>query len=171
MATRTVTLIAIMTATALTLLPVIWRPAPRLLWNASASVPIGFYTVRPTTRLMVSELVVAIPPAPLAALLAEGGYLPRGVPLIKRIAALPGHTVCRANFVITIEGIEIGAALDRDHRGRPLPVWQGCEVIAEGDVFLMNWDEPASLDGRYFGSIPASSILGRAEPLWTFEER
>jgi conjugative transfer signal peptidase TraF len=170
-ATRTVTLIATMTATALTLLPVIWRPAPRFVWNASASVPTGLYGVRRTTKLSVGELVAAMPPARLATFLAKNAYLPRGIPLIKRVAALPGHTVCRANFVITIEGIEMGTALDRDHRGLPLPVWQGCEVIAQGDVFLMNWDERASLDGRYFGSIPASSILGRAEPLWTFEER
>jgi type IV secretory pathway protease TraF len=34
----------------------------------------------------------------------------------------------------------------------------------------MNWDEPSSLDGRYFGTLAASSIIGRAEPLWTFEE-
>jgi type IV secretory pathway protease TraF len=39
-----------------------------------------------------------------------------------------------------------------------------------GEVFLMNWDEPASLDSRYFGPIPLSAILGRAEPLWTFEK-
>jgi conjugative transfer signal peptidase TraF len=171
LATRSITLTTIVAATALTLFTIIWRPAPRLLWNASASVPIGLYNVRPTTRLIVSELVVAMPPAPLAKLLAEGGYLPRNVPLIKRIAALPGQTVCRDNFVITVQGIDRGAARKRDHRGRPLPVWQGCRVIAEGDVFLMNWDEPASFDGRDFGSIPTSSILGRAEPLWTFEER
>jgi type IV secretory pathway protease TraF len=54
--------------------------------------------------------------------------------------------------------------------GRPLPVWQGCRRVAEGEIFLMNWDEPASLDGRYFGSIPLSTIVGRAEPLWTYEE-
>jgi len=163
-------LITITIAAALVLVTLFWRPAPRLVWNASASVPIGLYNVRATSRLVVSELVVAMPLAPLATLLVEGGYLPRGVPLIKRIAALPGQTVCRKNFVITVQGIEMGAARERDHKGGPLPVWQGCEVIAKGDVFLMNWDEPASLDGRYFGSIPASSILGRAEPLWTFEQ-
>jgi type IV secretory pathway protease TraF len=29
----------------------------------------------------------------------------------------------------------------------------------------MNPDEPASLDGRYFGPIPIAAIAGRAEPL------
>ena len=34
----------------------------------------------------------------------------------------------------------------------------------------MNWDEPDSLDGRYFGPTPRSALLGRARPLWTGDE-
>jgi type IV secretory pathway protease TraF len=30
----------------------------------------------------------------------------------------------------------------------------------------MNRDEAASLDGRYFGPIPVTAIVGRALPLW-----
>jgi conjugative transfer signal peptidase TraF len=146
------------------------KPALRFVWNASESVPIGLYSVQPASELMVTTLVVAMPPEPLATFLAEGGYLPRGVPLIKRILALPGQSVCRNHLLITVDGIDMGAARERDRRGRPLPVWQGCRPVAEGQVFLMNWDEPASLDGRYFGPIPLSAIVGRAEPLWTFEK-
>jgi type IV secretory pathway protease TraF len=61
------------------------KPTPRFVWNVSESVPTGLYRVRPPRRLIVTDLVVAYPPEPLATLLAEGGYLPRGVPLIKRI--------------------------------------------------------------------------------------
>jgi len=114
--------------------------------------------------------VVAYPPEPLATFLADAGYLPHGVPLIKRILALAGQTVCRTGLTIMVDGIDMGTARERDHRGRPLPDWQGCRVVADDQVFLMNWDEPASLDGRYFGPIPLASIVGRAEPLWTFEE-
>jgi conjugative transfer signal peptidase TraF len=146
------------------------KPAPHFVWNASQSVPIGLYGVQPTHRLVVTDLVVAFPPEPLASFLADGGYLPRGVPLIKRILALPKQMVCRNDLAITIDGIEVGAARDRDRRGRLLPVWKGCRVVAEGEVFLMNWDEPASLDGRYFGPLPGTTIVGRAIPLWTFEE-
>jgi conjugative transfer signal peptidase TraF len=140
------------------------------VWNASESVPIGLYSVQPVDQLMVTSLVVAIPPEPIATFLAEGGYLPRDVPLIKRILALPGQSVCRNELLISVNGIEMGAARERDRLGRPLPAWQGCRVLARGEVFLMNWDEPASLDGRYFGPIPSSAIVGRAEPVWTFEE-
>jgi conjugative transfer signal peptidase TraF len=146
------------------------KPTLRFVWNASESVPIGLYSVQPADELMVTTLVVAMPPEPLATFLAEGGYLPRGVPLIKRILAFPGQSVCRNQLLISVDGIDMGAARERDRRGRPLPAWQGCRLVAEGQVFLMNWDEPASLDGRYFGPMPLSAIVGRADPLWTFGE-
>jgi conjugative transfer signal peptidase TraF len=126
--------------------------------------------VRPAGKLHVTELVVAAPPEPLASMLADGGYLPRGVPLLKRVLALPGQTVCRAGRTIIVDDIDMGDVRERDGRGRPLPVWQGCRVIAEGEVFLMNWQSADSLDGRYFGPLPVASIVGRATPLWTFEE-
>ena len=36
--------------------------------------------------------------------------------------------------------------------------------------FLMNWQVRDSLDGRYFGPLPASSVIGRATPLYTDED-
>ena len=83
---------------------------------------------------------------------------------------MPGQTVCRTGRTITVDGIAMGEALDHDRRGRALPVWQGCRVIAAGEVFLMNWQSEDSFDGRYFGPLPASTIVGRADPLWTREE-
>ena len=32
----------------------------------------------------------------------------------------------------------MGQARERDGRGRPLPVWQGCRVLAAGEIFVMN---------------------------------
>jgi conjugative transfer signal peptidase TraF len=161
----------IITAGAVALLAFVGsRPAPLFVWNASESAPIGLYRVQPAATLSVTNLVVAIAPEPLATFLSDSGYLPRGVPLIKRILALPGQSVCRTDLLISVDGVNIGAARERDRRGRVLPVWQGCRIIGEGEVFLMNWDEPASLDSRYFGSIPSSAIIGRAEPLWIFAE-
>jgi len=164
------TLVAMVAAVAVGTSTLGAKPMPRFLWNASESVPIGLYAVLPVDKLMVTSLVVAMPPEPLATLLADGGYLPRGIPLIKRILTLPGQSVCRNQLLISVDGILIGAAHERDRRGHPLPTWQGCRIVSKGEVFLMNWDEPASLDGRYFGPIPLSAIVGRAEPLWTFEE-
>ena len=146
------------------------NPPPKLIWNASASAPIGLYAVRPIGMLFDSELVAVTPIEPVESFLDNGGYLPRGVPLMKRILALPGQTVCRNGLRITVDQIEVGEAQARDRRGRDLPAWQGCRMLQLGEVFLMNPGAPDSLDGRYFGPLPASSIIGRAAPLWTDEE-
>ena len=143
---------------------------PHYIWNASNSVPIGLYRVQPVDRLTVTELVAVQPPYLLAAFLDLNGYLPAGVPMLKRVLALPGQTVCRSRLTIAVDGVDVGEARERDGRGRPLPVWQGCRTIADGDVFVMNWQSTDSLDGRYFGPLPASSLIGRAIPVWTDEE-
>lgn len=143
--------------------------APKLIWNASPSAPVGLYTVRTAADLAVLDLVVVDAPEPLASLLGEREYLPRGVPLMKRIAALPGQTVCRSGSSVTVDTIAMGEARARDRRGRALPVWQGCRMLGAREVFLMNWDVQDSLDGRYFGPVPKNSIVGRALPLWTDE--
>ena len=167
---RLLTLITMVGAAAAVVLSTGDKPPPSLVWNSSESVPIGLYHMRPFARLTVTDLVVALPSQPLASFLADGGYLPRGLLLIKRVLALPGQTVCRNALAIVVDGIEMGAARTSDRRGRTLPDWQGCHLIARGEIFLMNWDEPGSLDGRYFGAIPLTAIVGRAYPLWTFEQ-
>jgi type IV secretory pathway protease TraF len=115
-------------------------------------------------------LLVVAPPEPLATFLDERHYLPKSVPLLKHVAALPGQTVCRTGATITVDGIAVGIALGRDHLGRPLPTWQSCRVIAAGEVFLMNRRSAASLDGRYFGPLPTTTIVGRADAIWTEAE-
>ena len=142
------------------------QPVPKLIWNASASVPIGLYSVTPTNIHHAGDLVVVRPPEALAVFLDMRGYLARGVPLLKHIAALPGQVVCRTGRTITVNGVTIGHVLDRDHLGRILPSWEGCRRVADHEVFLMNWQSENSLDGRYFGPLPAAAIVGRADPLW-----
>lgn len=142
------------------------HPMLRLLWNASASVPIGLYAIHPAGRLTTGELLVVKPPAALAQFMASRRYLALGVPLIKHVAALPGQIVCRSGRTITVDGIVEAEALDRDTRGRELPVWQGCRTVQSDEVFLMNAGIPDSFDGRYFGPASDSTITGSATPLW-----
>jgi conjugative transfer signal peptidase TraF len=171
MSGRLATLLTTLGAAVLVVSTIVVRPAPRYIWNASESVPIGLYWLRPAGRLAATQLVAVEPPEPLATLLADRRYLPRGIPLLKRVLALPGQTVCRDQLVVAVDKIEIGTAREHDRSGRPLPIWQGCHVIADGEVFLMNWRSADSFDGRYFGALPTSSIIGTAEPLWTGEEK
>lgn len=144
--------------------------APRLIWNASASVPVGLYRLEPPTHLALGDLVAVAPPEPLAQFITARGYVGPGVPLLKRVTALPGTRVCRTGTTITVHGQVLGAARERDRLGRPLPIWQGCRVVGEGEVFLMNRDAEDSLDGRYFGPLPVSSVTARIVPIWTDAE-
>jgi conjugative transfer signal peptidase TraF len=169
MSARCATAFTTIAATGL-LLSTLGGATPHYIWNASNSVPIGLYHVQPATRLTVSELVAVRPPDLLAAFLDLNGYLPIGVPMLKRVLALSGQTVCRNGLTITVDSIDVGEARERDGRGRPLPVWHGCRVIADGDVFVMNWQSADSLDSRYFGPLPASAVIGRAVPVWASEE-
>jgi conjugative transfer signal peptidase TraF len=152
------------------LLSTVGGATPHYIWNASRSVPIGLYRLRPVTKLTVTELVAVQPPDLLATFLNLNGYLPIGVPMLKRVLALPGQTVCRNGLIISVDGIDVGQARERDGQGRPLPVWHGCRVIADGDVFVMNWQSADSLDGRYLGPLPVTAVIGRAVPVWTDEE-
>lgn len=164
------TLFAIMLAgVGLMVAPALSNHRPELIWNASASVPIGLYRVSPATRIEVADLVAVMPPDGLSNFLAERGYLARDVPLIKRVLALPGTTVCRNGATIVAYDHIYGQARERDRIGRPLPAWRGCRTLGYGEVFLMNWDAPDSMDGRYFGPLPISTIVGRVTPIWTDE--
>ncbi|MFB9262293.1 S26 family signal peptidase [Bradyrhizobium erythrophlei] len=170
MMSRPTTMTAMCGAAAALVTTMIVEPSPLYIWNASASVPIGLYRLRPAGSFYVTELVAVQPPEPLASFLDLNGYLPVGVPMLKRVLALPGQTVCRYRLTISVDTIAMGEARDRDGRGRPLPNWQGCRVVGEGELFLMNWQSSDSLDGRYFGLLPASAVIGRALPVSTWEE-
>lgn len=169
MMARKLTLATMLAGAALIALPAWTGHAPRLIWNASLSVPVGLYAVAPAAAIEVGDLVAVQPPDDLTAFLDGRGYLPRGVPLIKRVLALRGTEVCRRDATIIAYDHAYGEAQPRDRFGRDLPHWQGCRMLADGEVFLMNWDAPDSLDGRYFGPLPLSSITARVTPVWTDE--
>ena len=138
---------------------------PRLLWNATASAPIGLYAVQRDPRPKVGELVVVRPDPTLARWMVERRYIGRDVPLVKRVAAVAGACVCRSGVQISIDEQAAATALTRDHLGRGLPIWSGCRALGAGQLFLLN-AAPASLDGRYFGPTPITAAIGRAVPLW-----
>jgi len=147
-------------------------PMPtRLVWNVSESVPTGLYAVSSPHELRRGDLVAVAPPEPLAAWLTERGYLGRETPLIKRIEALPGAQVCREGMRVTVNDRPRALARERDRFGRPLPRWSGCRLVGKTELFLLNSDHPASLDGRYFGPLPQRAVIGPVTPLWTDQER
>src|SRR3546814_5225387 len=78
----------------LVLLSAVLPPAPRLVWNASASAPQGLYAVTPGAWVEPGEMVIARVPLRYRQLAAARRYLPMNVPLVKRVAAYAGDRVC-----------------------------------------------------------------------------
>jgi conjugative transfer signal peptidase TraF len=148
--------------------PVIAHPIPRLIWNATASVPVGLYRVMPATDLRRGDFVLAWLPDAARRLAAERDYLPAHVPLVKRVARLAGDTICSEESHVTINGIAVATALALDSHGRALPYWRGCRMLGQNEAFLLMPSVPDSFDGRYFGPIAVSSIIGKLVPLWTW---
>lgn len=147
-------------------LTIVLPPPPRLVWNASASAPIGLYAVSPGAALKRGDMVIARPPAEARQLAARRRYLPLRVPLVKRVAAVAGDTICGMDNVVTVNEKPLATRRAADAAGRPLPVWQGCVRLGPGRVFLLTTEIPDSFDGRYFGPTLAQDVVGKATPLW-----
>lgn len=155
---------------ALALGPVAAR-APRLIWNASARLPIGLYRLEPTRAAAAGELVAYRPAPEWSRAFAARGYLPDGVPLLKPVAATPPSVVCRQGLRIVIDGRTVAMALEKDRAGRPLPRWSGCITLGPEAVFLLAPDVPDALDSRYFGPVDRRDLLGRIVPIRMREGR
>ncbi|GGO94071.1 S26 family signal peptidase [Stakelama pacifica] len=150
------------------LLPTIHHPPVRLIWNASASVPLGLYRIDPAPALRVGDMVAVRPSPTLARFLAGRRYVEANVPLLKPIAATGGATICRLGLRVTVNGWTTTSALPRDRAGRPLPSWSGCRRLKPDQLFLIAPVHRDSFDSRYFGPVDRHQVLGIATPIWTW---
>jgi len=150
------------------------HPLPRLIYNPSDSVAVGWYRVEPLHQrtdslprpLSVGSIVLTTLPADTAALAAQRRYLPARVPLLKRVGAIAPQTVCVFDALVWIDGVPVAAVRPADRLGRPLPSWPQCRQLRPGELFLLSTTNPASFDSRYFGPVSASAVIGVAHPVW-----
>ncbi|MDR2012528.1 MAG: S26 family signal peptidase [Rhodanobacter sp.] len=149
-------------------------PLPRLIYNPSDSVPVGWYRVEPLDHrpgslprpLSVGSIVLVPLPDDAAALAAQRGYLPMRVPLLKRVGAVAPQHVCIFDGLVWIDGVPVAAALRADRLRRPLSSWSQCRQLQPGELFLLSVTNPVSFDSRYFGPVAASTVIGVAHPVW-----
>ena len=102
------------------------HPLPRLTYNPSDSVAVGWYRVDLLDHragslppaLPVGSIVLTKLPPDAAALAARRGYLPARIPLLKRVGAIAPQTVCVAGGVLSIDGVPSAALLPAGPTGR-----------------------------------------------------
>lgn len=145
------------------------RGMPVVIYNASGSAPLGFYYL--DRRLPEKGELAVLKPAPaIALLLIAHEILPVPVPLLKQVAAAANDEVCRSrqpSDAISVNGKVLAEVQMNDRAGRPLPVWDGCMRLVDGEYFLLQ-PHPFSFDSRYFGPVLRCDILGVARPIWTW---
>ena len=144
----------------LALFGAVFTPQDRLIWNRTGSAPQGLYWLSDEPFTKGSWVVVSARSAD-AQWAEEQGFVGWDWPLLKQIAGLPGDEICRTDRQILINGTVAGEARLRDSSGRDLPSWEGCVVLGQDQLFLMN-AHPDSLDGRYFGPVETSDLDGVA---------
>ena len=144
----------------LALFGAVFTPQDRLIWNRTGSAPQGLYWLSDEPFTKGSWVVVSARSAD-AQWAEEQGFVGWDWPLLKQIAGLPGDEICRTDRQILINGTVAGEARLRDSSGRDLPSWEGCMVLGQDQLFLMN-AHPDSLDGRYFGPVEIHDLVGVA---------
>jgi conjugative transfer signal peptidase TraF len=141
-----------------------FRPLPLVIWNASDSVPTGFYWVS-KKQVQLGEIAVISPPEWVRLYATSRDYLPADVWLLKPVFATDGGLVCRFGLFIFVDGKWVARAKIFDRQKRILPVWKGCRTLKSDEIFLLAKPKN-SFDSRYFGPISRSQVVGTAIPLF-----
>lgn len=154
-------------------MPTAARERVLVVYNPTDSVPRGWYRVSSIDNLAslhVGSIVLVRLPADVAAFAGQRGYLPDGVPILKRVGAVEPQSVCVRGQTVRIDGALVAIARTHDGARRALQAWPQCRSLAAGELFLLSDTNPVSFDSRYFGPIAVSAVLGTARPLWTWSE-
>jgi conjugative transfer signal peptidase TraF len=147
-------------------------PADRhaVLVNTTPSEPIGLYL---RTRLAPTRGRLIAFPAPATAFPYADrrlSYLHRTL-MLKTMAAGSGDQVCTTDGIARVNGKVWGVVATLDHEGRPLPRWRACRRLGSGELFALANRVPNSFDSRYFGPVPAASVIGVYRPLLVLKDR
>ena len=139
----------------------IWlTPRPLLIWNASKSVPIGWYIVEHRQPKFHEIAVVKLEDWPELYASARG-YLPTNVWLLKPVAGFFPAVVCRFGRYVFVDGKLVARAKLFDQQRRLLPRWKGCHTLGFDEVFLVARPRN-SFDSRYFGEVKLNQVVGVA---------
>jgi conjugative transfer signal peptidase TraF len=139
------------------------NPVPLLIWNASESIPIGWYFIA-KRQPKFGEIAVIKPVDWVQIYASSRGYLPQNVWLLKSIFAIHRSIICRFGAHVFVDGKQVAKAKIVDKMHRVLPVWKGCNVLASTQYFVLGHHRD-SFDSRYFGPVEEKQVVGTAFPL------
>jgi type IV secretory pathway protease TraF len=136
------------------------NPVPIVIWNASNSVPIGWYFVS-KRQPNFGEIAVIRPPEWVEIYASARDYLPMQIPLLKPVRATKNSIVCRFGRYVFIDGNVTAQVKYLDKNHRVLPIWKGCRALEPDEIFVLGMHRD-SFDSRYFGPVDRAQVLGTA---------
>lgn len=132
---------------------------PKILYfNRTPSLPVGIYCEIPWSPVEKGDLVLVEVPQEIRALVEEREWMKGNELLLKKVGALEGDRFMINEQRIEVNGNYIGPIYDVDSQKRPMPVLRGEFQVPEGYFLPIATNVPNSFDGRYFGSVPLTSI-------------
>lgn len=149
--------------------------ASGLHFNVTLSMPIGIYRLAPVPKSGVQRgtFVAVCAPIDAARLGLRRGYLANGrcaadtEPLLKVVAAVAGDEVTISSRGVAVNECLLphSRPLEFDSAGRPLSPWpHGRYRLRRGQLWLYAGND-RSWDSRYWGRVPLSEVLARAQPV------
>jgi type IV secretory pathway protease TraF len=141
--------------------------------NESPSMRRGIYLLLEENSLgnsefRVGDTVLISLPRFLREFSKTHSFLSSKVPLLKKVAAKEGDKVCGVSKGVSVNERELFLYKELDGEGKPLPKWTGCEVLKKGEFFAVGENPERSFDGRYFGPLEESLIVGKVKLLFEF---
>ena len=147
--------------------------------NTTKSIPVGLYWASSAPVEKGAYVMFCPPQVGVFGDAKErgyigGGFCPGGYGyLMKKVLAAKADAVTVADDGVRVNGalLPLSAPLKTDKAGRPLPRYQTSSYeLGNSEVLLMSDVSGTSFDGRYFGPLAASTVIGRAIPLYTDED-
>lgn len=134
-----------------------------LVYNTTASVPVGWYLLLPPQDVSRDDMVVFTVPEDIEKLAVERGWLPKGTKMLKRVGGLAGDMYgVNKSRQFYVNGVYIEQASLVDGKGQQMPDRSSGIHMVEDDCFLPVGDNSHSFDGRYYGAVPLECIKNKA---------
>ena len=129
----------------------------------SPSVPRGFYLITPTKPIKRYAIVQFRPPVAVVTFLRKQHWGAASGLMLKYVYAMPGDFVCNSNQKLQINGKKVAPLYFYYAPGKLLPKQNFCRRLTGDEYLLISNKVARSFDGRYFGPIKRSAIVGVAE--------
>ncbi len=136
-----------------------------ITYQSTPSMPEGYYLTYKVKSIQRENNVIFMPNQKTEKFIIQHGWLPEGIPLLKRVIGIPGDKLCIKHHMVYINNKRVAVAKLKDNKGEALPIFTYCGEIQPDYYFVQGISSPNSFDSRYYGLIKREQIISKAVKL------